>query len=455
MGYPTFYPQARVNIAMLPVESAPIQSSGLIRLGSVAPRDLRFEANPTLVADTFEVTLDENLFPLDPRDVRSVVVDLHLGDAGGLDAQIDTRTDRNRLILGQTDKIVKEIPAEDASTVMLKGRDYSGGLLDEPWQGRSLELGRPFSELVEEVIGSIPSHERMQVELADPSFDPVVPKGKGRKRSEYRAQPDKKVWDALVELGLKVGAVITVQRDKIVIQPPRSVITDSIESKTPLFVEGQNLKDLSIERLLGKPDVPNILVQSIDPASGEIVEARWPEDWKETARAMKVRERAKKTQNVEFRRFVVRHPDPTEPALRDVAKQVYQFHAQEQVKISFKTNDMAVSSNPVPKEIQERLEFGAASDVAPTTQLRNGSPVRIRVEPEARNILEKAITRTEKERRLRQMGFAESVAGLLSRGHRLFDELLFVNRAVHSYTSSGEGGYRLEVDAINFIEVAL
>lgn len=440
-----------MNLAIVPGDAVPIQGTGLIRLGAVPPRRMRYESNGIFAADSFEVELDETLFPLDVRDVRAVAVDLHLGDAGAIDAQIDTVSDRNRMILGQTDEVAKNINPDSASTVMLQGRDYAGLLLDEKWQGRALELGRPLSELVAEVVESIPAVDRMEVVLAEPDFDPIVPKGRGRKRSRYTAQPDKSVWEALVELGMKVGAIVTIDRDNIVVQPPRNVLAAEAQSVTPLFVEGRNLKNLSIKRTLGKPDVPNVLVQSIDPATGAIVEGRFPTSFREVVRATRIKERAKKVTNVEFRRFVVRHPAPTTQALNAVAKQIYDFHAREQIEISFDTMDMAVTPNPIPSDIEQRLALRTDPTSSPTTQLRNGSALRIRVEPDTRNVLEKAISPADKARELRQIGYANQVAAILSRGYRLFDELFFVDKASHEYDTAS--GYKLSVMAMNFIQV--
>jgi hypothetical protein len=452
MGYPQFFPKARVNLAIAPAGSIPIEGSGLIRFPSVPPRRIRYTSNGMLVADTFEVEIDENLFPLDPRDVLAVSVDIHLGDTGGLGIQLDTISDRNRLILGQTDELSKSIQVGSASTVTLTGRDYAGLLLDEKWQGRTLELGRKLSELVEEVKESVPAFAgRMDVVLAEEDFDPVVPSGRGRKRKKFRAQPDKPIWEVLIDLGMKVGAVVTVDRDQIVIQPPRSIIAEIEGARSPLFVEGRNLRDLKIKRKLGKADTPNVLVQSIDPASGRLVEGRYPVNWKAAARATRIKERAKKTTNVEFRRFVVRHPSPSVSALNAVAEQVYNFHAQEQIEISFTSLDMAIAPSPIPSEIGARLELSRESELVATTQLRNGSPLRIRVEKDARNILEKAVSQADKERQLRTIGYHQDVAAILARGYRLFDELFFVDTASHEYST--DSGYKLDVTAINFIEV--
>ncbi len=405
-----------------------------------------------LVADTFEVEIDETLFPLDPRDVLAVSVDIHLGDAGSLRAQLDTVSDKNRLILGQADEISKSLQVSSASTVVLTGRDYAGMLLDEKWQGRSLTLGRKLSELVEEVKESIPAFAgRVDVVLFDPDFDPVVPTGRGRKRKKFRAQPDKPVWSVLVDLGMKVGAIVTVDRDRILIQPPRNVLSELEGARSPLFVEGRNLQNLKIKRKLGKADVPNIIVQSFDPASGGLVEGRYPKNWKEVTRATRAKEKAKKTTNVEFRRFTVRHPSPTVSALEDVARQVFDFHAQEQIEISFSSRDMAVSPTPLPREIDQRFELASKSELVATTQLRNGSPLRIRIEPDARNVLEKAVSQADKERRLREIGYHKDIASILARGFRLFDELFFVDTASHEYST--DGGYQLSVKAQNFIQV--
>jgi len=450
VAYPKFFPQARANLAIVPFDNVPVASSELIRLGSVPPRRIRYESNDIFTADTFELELDETLFPLDLRDVRAVAVDLHLGDAGSLSALIDTVSDKNRLILGQTDKLAKRIETDTASTVTFTGRDYWGLFLDEKWQGRSVTLGRALSEIVGEVKDSIPAVERMDVVAVD-GFDPVVPSGRGRKRKKFTAQPDKSVGEVLVNLALKVGAIITVDRDRIQIQPPRNILSDNARESTPLFVEGRNLKSLSTERMLGKPDVPNVLAQSIDPASGALVEGRFPLNFKETARAARVKERAKKSVNVEFRRFTIRHPAPTVTAMNEIAKQIYDFHAREQVSISFTTNDLVVAPNPLPARIDERLRVEDSRDLVATTQLRNGSAIRIRIDPDVRNVLEKAVSEADKERELRLAGYKAQVAAILAKGYRLFDELLFVSKASHEYST--DSGYQLGVEAVNFIEV--
>lgn len=446
-----YYPQARMNLGIIPRDGS---SEDLINLLGAAPLSVNVEHNDIFTADTFEVEIQKSLFPMSCRDVRAANLDIYIGDVGGVGNQINTVAKDNRgsdrVILGQSDKISEKFDSSSGATVRFEGRDYSGILLDEKWQGRKIALGRPISEIVKEIAGSVPALERSEVLVI--GEDLIVPGGVGRKRKTYRADADLSLWEAIIQLAMRVGAIVTMQLDLIVIQPPRNLQSDAERLTTPLFVEGQNLEKLTYSRTTGASDVPNILVQAMNPSNGAIVEGRWPKVWKRLPRATQAKERVKKTETQEFKRFVVKHPAPTVEALNRVARRVYEFLAREQVTVSFETRDMAITKTPNVPEFDKTFNLNDVETVR-TTAIRNGTQIRVKIDPAARGVLEKPLTRAEKERELREQGYRDQVAFVMAEGFRTMDELLFVSRATHSYSVTD--GYGLSVEAINTIEVTL
>tara|TARA_Y100000310_G_scaffold174301_1_gene174373 strand:+ start:440 stop:1831 length:1392 start_codon:yes stop_codon:yes gene_type:complete len=422
-------PESRIDQAL----------SQLVGLGGVEPRSVRVEHNDVFTADTFSVSLDEYLFRIDPRDVRAMMVDVRMGATASAKDRLSTDDDLHRQIYGHVDKPYSDYSTDGASTIVLEGRDYTGLLLDEKWQGRRIELGRPLLEILGEIVESVPALTPLELILHPGLKDPIIPKGARRREHYFTASPDSTLWEGLLELTMRVGLMLVVEVDKLVVQPPRNLVTD--QDAVPLFIEGRNLKQLKIERNLGTADLPSVQIAAHDRKNKRVIKGTWPPERK-VARLTK----GKRSETTTTQRFFVKIGEPTEQKLIEIAKRVFAFYARQQLEVSFSTHELEIELS----ELGEQFNRRGVHRSIPSTAIRNGSAVAVRLEPEVRNMLVRGYSPRKSARELRAMGYEPQVADMLARSWRPIEHRLFVSSATQMYQ---DGVYSLDVSAQNFIEV--
>lgn len=417
-----FYPQARVNVGLVP------RATGeLISLLALPARSTEVTHNDVYTADEFSLEVDGHHFPSDPRTVKCFAVDIHLADVGRAGKDLSTGSASTRSLVGHADKVSRRYRDQEM-TFRAEGRDLTGLLLDARWYDRVVTLGRPLETIVREVLADVPSTTELLVS-SDASF--VVPGDvKSKKRNTYRAQQSTSVWEALTQLALRSGAVLVMDGDTLRIREPRTIDDATV---APLFIEGRNLSSLSIERELGTTDIPNIRVRAFDPATGKTVIGQWPKSPRKTVRATK----SKKSTEISFQDHVIQHPAPTVALLTEVARRVHTHSAFQQLAAEFETKDLRALTH--------------TGESVSLTGIRNGFAVRLRIDQETRHVLEREMSRFEKARALEIQGFERQVAQALAAGIRTIDTTLFVDRARHRYNV--DNGYTLNVEAVNVLDV--
>lgn len=413
----------------------------LVAISNVQPRSVSVEHNDVFTADTFDVEFDEYLFRVDPRDVRALMVDIRMGGTDAPTTPLPVGADDPRQLYGHADEVTQSYQTDGASTIKAKGRDYTGILLDETWQGRRLELGRPLSELIAEALDPVLALRPLEVVTAPGLEDAVIPKGARRRDHFFTASPDASLWEGLLELTMRAGLMLVVEVDRLVLQPPRNVLAQE-QARTPLFVEGRDIKELTIERNLGTADLPAVQIAAYDRASGQVVRGTWPPERK-VARLTK----GKRSEDKTVQRFFVRATSPTEDALTAIAQRVFSLYARQQLEVSFTTHELAIASGDGAEQHNQR---GAGAPRTPSTAIRNGTAIRVRLDPRVRNVLARDYSPQKSVRELRAQGYAPQVAAMLARSWRPLERLLFVSRATHRFS---DGEYELKVSAQNFITI--
>jgi len=418
----------------------------LIPIDNLQPLELSYVSKDSKTADEFTLKLPLRYFPQDPRLFRAVAVDLHVGDAGG--AQLALATSKaTRLCLGHADEITKEIAAGEACFV-IKGRGYKALLLDQKWQGRRVELGRGLDVILREIIDSIPATAPLGLRLDGLDAAPPVPAGPGKKAAIWRAAPDTPVYQVMYEIALSVGCSITVEADEVLIRPPRTFYASQTDA--PIFITAHNLSKLEIKRNFGVKELPNIRVSSLDPRTMQTVSGRYPLEFKETKKLTKSKEKVKSTSQTIVHKFTIQHRAPTVEILNNIAKQIWERFAQQQMSITFETRDMrAPLFNPLLAE-QGRTPDQRYIELS---RLRSGSSVRVYISPESREILELPITADDKARRLSAQRYDARVAEVLARGWRALDTPIFIDEATQSYKVGS--GYTFSASASAYITVDL
>lgn len=444
-----YYPQARTTLALVPYDATgPAAARELITLPDLQPISATVVSNTIAEADTFDVELEERYFPTDPRLFRAVALDLYMGDMGSLDGTLAANA-QTRVMLGHSDEVSKSFSTSQGSTVTFKGRDYKGLLLDEKWQGRSVVLGQRLDDAFRLILDSIPSAAPLSVlvELEDGVPAPVLPVGRGRKGKVWRAVAKDPVWRAMINLALMVGVTVNVRGDAVVIRPARTV--DLSSATVPILSFGNNLIDLKMSRKFGTRGVPNVRVVSLDLDTGRTIRGDWPPTPTPTRRVTSSKTGKKKKKQILYKKYVINHPAPTADVLKQIARQIFERMAQQQVKIEFTIFDLRV---PV---YQPRRSSGQAEGrTIAATEIRNGTPVHLVFDPEVERILRAPnLSSDGRRRKLREANFNARVAAVMARGAATIQTPFFVDRATHKMDASS--GYALSVSASAYMTVDL
>lgn len=434
----TSYPSALATLTLVPFDS--LRLDKLITIGGVLPMSLTVEHTPIKEADTFSLKLSERYFPTDPRLFKMVAVAGYMGDSGAVDRLIPN-SDEYLSILGHASKVKKGF--DDGASVEIEGADYKAVMIEQTWQGRSVALGAPLAEIVAEVLSTMPALADLIVETEN-GFDPIVPApSKGKKGKVYRASSNTPVFQALLEIAMGVGASITVRGDRVIVGRPRTL--DERAEAVPYFITAENLKSLSIQRNFGVADLPNIRVTAYDTVSGVTLTGQYPRELRKTSRTTRASGKVKRTDSSNINSFQVFLQAPTQAQVDAIAQRVFEKYAQQQVEVSFSTDDMSVREFFVGQGRQ------AEASVTDVTRLRNGSPVRLLISPETRNVLNRPISQDQARRELIALEFEREVAEVLARGWREVDTTFFIDRATHSYD---DGEYEFSAEASAFLTVS-
>lgn len=438
-----FYPKAAVNIAFATKRSN--AASDLIKLEAVEPLEMTIESNGINVADTFDVELDAELFPMDPAALSAVVLDCFVGDVGRYGAEL-ARTEDTRLIIGSSDELSLDLGNQDRPRIQVSGRDYTGFFLDLPWGTQGVKLGRAFDVIIREIVARYESTSAMTVRSLVDGPMPVIPKGNGgnKKLEEYRAKASDKVWDVIQKLSRMVGLICLVRGDEVLIQPPLN-ISPLTTTSYPVFVDGLNLQDLKISRSFTTEQLPNVLVVARDPITGKRVEGTYPDPPNSKVKIRRTKSKVSKSVDIQYREYRSDHPAPTKAILSEVARRIYDGFRQQEMKLSFETRELRVLQQRIGGSIEDaQVGFSCSS-------IRNGTPIRIHIDRRIRALLTVAPTESVREQIARENGFKDRVAKELSRSWQTLDKLFYVNSATHKFSQSD--GYSLSCEAVNFLEV--
>ena len=438
-----YYPQCRVNLWLLP-EGKESTLDNLLPIEAIVPVSAEVQRNSVNKADTFSVDLDATFFPIDPKGVRTTLVSVHMQDMGDAGKVLNTRTAESRLIIGHADKVDVD---RDKGIISLEGRDYTALLLDPAWSDTGLgklELGRGLDVIVQEVLDSVASAAALDVAVLMLGDAPIVPAGKGKK-GRYHV-PDNKTspWEVLHGLAQQIGAILAIDGDTVVIRRPETVVAGS-QRVLPVFVDGVNLEGLKLARNFDDKDLPNVRVKATDPQTRGLMSATWPDPPNKDIRIARGKRGTKREETISYHNYTIDHPAPTEELLEVVARRVYEGWRQQQLSVEFSTAELEVLQTRTsgPLEDAER-----GFDVS---RLKNGTPIRLHIDRQTRNVLERAKTPEAKELELLQLGYRGQVAKALASTWRSLDRTFYTESCTHRY--SADEGYSLDVSAINAVEV--
>lgn len=296
---------------------------------AIVPTQASFELPTVRQAPKFSMTFAFRDFPIDPRAVRAVGVEIFLGVVDGEDFARGLRGEKERgrlasqividksnlMLAGLVDNFTM-VHNDKGSEVKLDGRGLMGLLLDKKVaaaQIHTLDLSKPLDEVVRQLLRTIPQGGKIPVVAAPDSTaqEPMdwpngvpspaaqelitrVNKGTNEDKTQLPMKGDPgstSVWDVITNLCFVSGAVPYFIGHQLWIRPVRSLYAQanagrsgttpfkggrprSIQTTNSFFdvnfrkmVFGRNLSSFSMERKFGGNPPSVVKVVSVDTSS--------------------------------------------------------------------------------------------------------------------------------------------------------------------------------------------
>lgn len=404
-------------------------------------------------ADTFEAEIDYKNFPFDPRCIRALGVTVHMDDKERV-FLLNNRLDlirpspSNTIFQGFADK--ENIDFDDVNRlVRFEGRDFTSLLVDAPYNGKSIDLGLPLDQAIQQILDSLPSVNENKLELdnrtgADlprlskfaPDFSPLG-KARSGKKKEF-------VWDVIQDLAQRAGLIAYIELDKLVITKPRVLYSNVTPTQ---FVYGRNLRSLGFERKLGRQKGINIVVRSLNVENKELIEAKIPEEaTAEWANSIGVAAERQKIKEIDAKGEVKEKDAPfmsfllpnivNKDQLVEVGQGIYEEVGRQQLEGTLETKDMC--------SIQDGTKINFLT-------LRNGSPIKIEINQGDLEGLRRISSFGARRRFLISRCFRPDVATALAKTLGKFETRFYTKEV--EYTMDQDDGFSMRIDFVNFIEL--
>lgn len=437
------------------------------------------ENNGVRIADTATVKINFADFPFDPRMIRYAGIVIFMGgNAPDEFLRPLEATREHAKFFGKVDDV--EALFDDGEIVTLACRDLTATFIDTPapknveltgsletvirrilkapnapWEGIGLEI-RGLQQ-APQITQELRDHFTRQQLGADGNTPSMPQPGGGGGGTAIST------WDYITRLCFLLGVHPMMDLDDsdkpvLVIGPARVLIAG--RTQTRQFVYGRNLKKISLKRKLGNLKAPTIAVTSYNPSTKQSFKAAWPDEADDPQR---VTAADAQKQRREVKTFPITGLK-NEAACRNVAKNIFEQIARQEIGGGLETDDMTSFADP---ELDSTAAAKHASDLRRTGNLsvvaiRAGDPLEIRIAESNRtgagprrsaygDLLE--LSQTELARALQAKGYPERVATIVARYLKggLLEPLYTVRTARHRF--SKDDGYSFSCEVANFIQI--
>lgn len=415
----------------------------------VTPKSVSIGLNGFYEADTFSMDFEVKVLPFDPDQIAYCAVHIYIWDSQKNLEGDEWATEANLMIKGLVDD-VESVLVGDETLVKFNGRDYTALLADAEWDAREkIASGRPLDEVVQDIADAAApkgTRARFVVEWRGEEPPPICGGlHRSTKKKGMWVKPGKSYWDVIWDLCIQHAYVARVEGSLIIIDEPVTQTKQTL-TEAPRLVYGTHLLELSVKRKFARETVPQIVIISYDPKTGNKIETKYPEKTNAEFKVAATRDQpkdalgiplvAKKDEQMYF-------PPPegvTDPkALKRYARMRFYHLGRGETIYSMKTSHMWVPDAKSPAR-----EFNMLA-------LRPGAAIGVHFDP-----FNETFVRAIKELGLRieyirMLGYSDKVAAFIAQNIErleLFKQNYYYNRGTVEFDI--DSGVEVEIEAVNF-----
>ena len=248
------------------------------------PKSAKIHSNSYHQPDAWEMTFDARDCPFDPALIRAATVQIMLYDAGQMDDPPGQPWEPD--IIGMFDDDSMEL-SDDGRWITVQGQDLTTLFSGKQWpphaNGRAkrvptgMKLDRFVNDRIREVVGD--GHP-MSVAFGDGVTAADMPTiGKDQPAGHGRGVPVKQgttYWEVIYQTVIRHGFICYVRGWNIVIAKPKN-LEDYRNADIVKMAWGNNIEHLTLQRKLGKQNVPTIIVVAYDENGQFSRRVPWPD----------------------------------------------------------------------------------------------------------------------------------------------------------------------------------
>lgn len=421
----------------------------------VVPREAQCNLTGYKEADTWSMSFDAKALPISPDLIRAINVEIYMFDAGAVLPDIASYANADNLLVAGLADNSSLTASSSGREFTCDGRDYTALLLDKRWDPRvrvpaGVLISKAVQDIVDVAVQAARTGRTLTVKYQAEADEPVV--GQYRSKTNKNGKPVKSgenAWDVVYKMCLTEGLICFVRGFDVIITDPQTLTLQSA-SQARKVAYGRNLSQLKVERKLGKEKTPQVEVTSYSSSQRGSIAARFPEskDAVSTGIGTKQDDRV---------HYVVKGVNDV-TVLKRYAETMYNNLARGESKITFSTKSLTdLSGGTIAVDA---ISGGSGQDGGPSLAvqsalsmlgLRAGDPVVIGFDPFNETLMENSTT-DQRYEQLRQLGYSQSVARLVSTEYERIDQFKkpFYVRDV-GVQWSHKDGITLEVEAVNFV----
>jgi hypothetical protein len=412
------------------------------------PLSVSLERNDHNQADSCSLTVDWTDAGVDPRLLDDGVLSVYIGEADALGNWTPGRKDLR--FVGILEEPDAERATDQAGRVTLDAIDYttlfltakpfgSAGIPDysqslaDAW--RRIVSQTPGAEALEDALvfeGGTSPHDKLGAAVAD-RFRSLGKVSTNRETDAWA------VWQQCVGM---LGLISWVREDQVVVSTATNLYT---EIDPPVMIWGKNI-EFWRESRSGREARKGIGVTSFSPLTGTSLEAYYPPVGdprvKRKAAAAKKGNAAAVRQAEERAWFAV--PFITEQEILErYARRIWEERHRQELEGEIKTAEMRVERH-----------FGDMFDLL---TLKSGDAIKVQVDPESRQLLDRIETPEGQVAHLMRRGYSRQTATLIIKNYQEFSSLEPVHyvktvRVDMSVDPDG-GSFGISVNYVNRIQV--
>lgn len=235
------------------------------------PEYAKVELNSYQQADEFELKLDYSVFPVDPRMIKTCGLGIWMGNADGL-GKLITNEPNDCLLTGFADDFQLDLSQEQ--TITIKGRDFTGVLLDNKWFHGNLPLDLELDDLVRWILSHDEAYAAIRVSNRTGTDLPKLSQIKLRSYEQHTPSDQDSYWDLIYDVCIQAGYICYMKLDELIIQRPKILYSTQ---KITHFVYGTNLEQLKFKKSFGRTSGLNVEVRCFDTTSKRTLSAHYPD----------------------------------------------------------------------------------------------------------------------------------------------------------------------------------